>query len=82
MKYFEVPNSETWRLSLIQDLLGFKSESVDIPEFSSVEVEEMLDFVCISQPSCYPWLTMVGFPLGAPVSPTPATQYHLFSSPN
>ena len=48
MKYFEVPNSETWRLSLIQDLLGFKSEILDIPEFSSVEVEEMLDFVCIS----------------------------------
>ena len=48
MKYFGVPNSETWRPSLLRDLLGARQDRSALPGFSSAEIEEMIKFVCTS----------------------------------
>ena len=48
MKYFEVPNSEKYRLGLLRDLIGCKFGRLTLPDFSKNEVEEMLRFVCVS----------------------------------
>ena len=46
MKYFAVPNEETWRLSLLHDLLGARKDRSVLPGFSTAEVEDMVEFVC------------------------------------
>ena len=46
MKYFPVPNSEEWRLPLLKDLVGCKFDSLVIPRFSKLEVEELLKYIC------------------------------------
>ena len=48
MKYFAVPDNETWRLSLLHDLLGARKDKSVMPGFSAAEIEEMLAFVCTS----------------------------------
>ena len=46
MKYFAVPNEETWRLSLLRDLLGARNDRSVLPGFSTDEVEDLVEFVC------------------------------------
>ena len=48
MKYFPVPSSEEWRISLLKELVGYKVDNLAIPGFSKSEAEEMLKFVCIT----------------------------------
>ena len=48
MKYFEVPSSEKFRLGLIKDLIGCKFDRLTLLDSSKAEVEEMLEFICVS----------------------------------
>ena len=48
MKYFEVPDSEKFRIGLMKDLIGCKLDRLTLPDFSKAEIEEMLDFICVS----------------------------------
>ena len=48
MKYFPVPVTESWRPSLLKNLLEIRSNRVTLPGFSSNEVDEMIKFVSIS----------------------------------
>ena len=48
MKYFAVPEAEAWRPSLLSDLLSARANLSTLPGFSLPEVEEMIQFVCIS----------------------------------
>ena len=45
MKYFQVPSAEEWRIAPLSELL---SDTVEIPGFSTEEVEEMKAFLCTS----------------------------------
>ena len=48
MKYFAVPEEESWRPSLLSDLLKSRNNISTLPGFSLDEVDEMLKFVCSS----------------------------------
>ena len=48
MKYYAVPEAEVWRPSLLRDLLRARKDISTLPGFSLPEVEEMIQFVCIS----------------------------------
>ena len=48
MKYCPVPSSEAWRLSLLHDLLDVRNRMSTLTGFSTVEVEDMIQFICTS----------------------------------
>ena len=43
MEYFAVPVGEEWRIPVLQELLD---PEVEVPGFLSVELKEMIDYVC------------------------------------
>ena len=46
MKYFELPENESWRLPLIFDLLEARRNLTEITGFNVQEVEDLLKHVC------------------------------------
>jgi hypothetical protein len=48
MKYFAVPETEAWRPSLLGHLLSAREDISTLPGFSMTEVEEIIQFMCIS----------------------------------
>ena len=48
MKYFPVPATESWRPSLLKNLLEVRSNKAELTSFSRNEVEEMIKFVSTS----------------------------------
>ena len=48
LKYFPVPENESWRVNLLKELLDSRLESMEIPGFSQQELTNMIDFVCVS----------------------------------
>ena len=48
MRYFELPENETWRLPVIRDLLQARKNEVEITGFNVQEVEDLLRFACTS----------------------------------
>ena len=48
LKYFEVPEPEEWRVDMVTELLRLRKEKLSLPEFSSEEIKNILDFVCTS----------------------------------
>ena len=46
IKYFDVPESELWRVGMVNELLKLKKESLFLPGFDVDETKDMLDFVC------------------------------------
>ena len=45
MKYFNVPDTEQWRVGILSELF---SENLEIPGFASQEIEEIKSFICTS----------------------------------
>ena len=45
MKYFNVPDTEQWRVGILSELL---SDTLEIPGFASQEIEEIKSFICTS----------------------------------
>ena len=48
MKYFPVPEGESWRPPLLSELLNVRDDISTLPGFSLAEVDEILKFVCCS----------------------------------
>ena len=48
MRYFELPENESWRLPVIRDLLQARKNEVEITGFNIQEVEDLLRFTCTS----------------------------------
>ena len=48
MNYSAVPESEKWRVPMLLELLDCRNEKVTIPNFSTVETEDILHFICTS----------------------------------
>ena len=48
LKYFDIPVEEQWRATSVSELLQLRTESLSLPGFSGGEIQDMLDFVCIS----------------------------------
>ena len=46
VKYFEVPDSEEWRIDMLTELLQLRRDSLTRPGFSQDEIQCVLDFVC------------------------------------
>ena len=44
--YADIPDGNSWRVHLIQEITDVKFGQVDIPGFSIDEYEEMLSFAC------------------------------------
>ena len=50
MHYMQVPEGEQWRVTMIQELLMIrKNVQSGLQEFSIDEVNDILDYLCISQ---------------------------------
>ena len=47
-KYSPVPDEDFWRITSLHELLKVKGRSIRIDGFSTEEVDEMLEFVCVS----------------------------------
>ena len=45
MKYFNVPDTEQWRVGVLSELL---SETLEIPGFASQEIEDIKSYICTS----------------------------------
>ena len=49
MRYMLVPEEELWRVPLLKELLMIRDNvSKDLAGFSNVEVQEMIDYLCVS----------------------------------
>ena len=49
MRYMQVPEGEQWRVSLLKELLMIRSNvSEGLPGFSSEEVQDLIDYLCVS----------------------------------
>ena len=46
MKYFPVPDEETWRISIIKELLEIKSGHANISNFEDEDVSDLLNILC------------------------------------
>ena len=47
-KYRQAPNEEMWRFSILEELLETREGRFEIEGFENNEIEEMLEFVCVS----------------------------------
>ena len=46
--YFPVPENEIWRIDLLKELLDSRLDVIEFPGFSRQEIDELINFVCIS----------------------------------
>ena len=46
--YNEIPDAEKWRIGVINELSKVRTNEVEVPNFSLQEVQNMLEFVCVS----------------------------------
>ena len=47
--YFECPEKEEWRISLISELLNVRANPAELlPGFTIEEIEDMLSYACVS----------------------------------
>ena len=48
MEYFPVPEGDTWRIGILDELLDSRSSIAEIPGFTQEEIQDLIDFVCVS----------------------------------
>ena len=48
LKYFPIPDTETWRLGLLKELLESRSSNTEIIGFTETEISDLIDLVCVS----------------------------------
>ena len=48
LKYFPIPDTETWRLGLFNELLESRSSNIEINGFTEKEITDLIDLVCVS----------------------------------
>ena len=47
-KYKPVPEDELWRIPLLKEIIEVRTGTYEIEGFTNEEIDEMLEFVCIS----------------------------------
>ena len=47
MKYYPVPEAESWRPNILKNLLDIRESKAVLPGFSVDEVEAMIEYVCV-----------------------------------
>ena len=48
MKYFPLPENESWRVPLIKELLAVKAQNLTLEGFTSKEIDEIIVYACTS----------------------------------
>ena len=48
LKYFPIPETETWRLGLLKELLEARSSNTEIKGFTETEITDLIELVCVS----------------------------------
>ena len=48
MKYFPLPENESWRIPLLCELLSLKAQTSNLPGFSLDKIDDMLLYACTS----------------------------------
>ena len=46
--YSEVPNDQLWRINFIHELLSTRNDELEVPGFTSDEISDMIDFICVT----------------------------------
>ena len=46
IEYHEIPDSETWRVDFVKEIVELKNGDIELPGFDRKELEEILDFLC------------------------------------
>ena len=46
--YSEIPNAQIWRIDFIHELLAIRQGEIEVRGFTSNDISDMLDNVCIS----------------------------------
>ena len=48
LKYFAVPQAESWRVNILKELLEARGKKCDITDFRREEISAMIDHICTS----------------------------------
>ena len=48
MEYHTISEDETWRISLVKEIIEVKENECEVQGFSNEELEEIVNFVCTS----------------------------------
>ena len=48
IRYFPVPEEELWRLDIMKELLNVKWSCLAINEFNNLEIDHMINFLCVT----------------------------------
>lgn len=48
LSYKPIPIGEEWRIDVVNELVGVRSQDAELPGFTSEDIKEMLNFVCTS----------------------------------
>ena len=48
MKYFQPPENDAWKCQVVKELLGVKEKAMTLEGFDEAEINEMINFLCIS----------------------------------
>ena len=48
MKYFKPPENEAWKCQVVKELLEVKEKTMTVEGFEDDEIEEIINFLCIS----------------------------------
>ena len=48
LKYFPVPVNAAWRMDVLEELIDARNNFCEIPGFTSEEINELIQFICIS----------------------------------
>ena len=46
LRYFEIPDSEVWRVPLLQELLSIRKGELDIANLDSSEISQLIVDIC------------------------------------
>ena len=46
--YSEVPNDQFWRMNFLHELLSTRNDELEVPGFTSDELADMIDFICVT----------------------------------
>ena len=48
MRYHQIEESEVWKISIIEEIIEIKNSNMQRIDFSSDEMEELLEYLCVS----------------------------------
>ena len=52
LTYQEIPESELWRIDLVNELLCIRGNDLELNGFSMEEINDLIEYVCVSWVIC------------------------------